>query len=140
MKNLVFLVLPLLVLAGCGKTEVAFVPASGVLNDVEGKPMPDIKVTFMPDVREGNAGPSSTAITDGEGKFSLRSIDNKREGAVPGKHRVTLIDMKEERPAQGEEAVETSRIPSVLTTEDGALLVEVTEGKEIQLVAEVRKD
>lgn len=140
MKHFVFLILPLIVLVGCGKTEVPFVPVSGILKDVDGQPMADIKVTFMPDVREGNRGPSSTAETDSAGKFTLRSVDNKREGAVAGKHRVTLIDMKEERPAQGEEPRETSRIPSVLSTEDGALLVEVVEGKEVELVAKVRND
>lgn len=134
MKNFVLLIVALAFVVGCGKAETPLVAGKGVLKDAQGEPLGGIMLNFMPDVREGNSGPTSSATTNDQGEFVLKSIDGKRDGVVPGKHRVTAFDTKEERPAQGEEAEgPTSRVPSIYQTEDGALTVEVVEGQDIEL-------
>ncbi len=83
---------------GCGES-VTLVPADGVLT-INGTPAANISIQFMPDVLAGGSGPTSFAVTDADGKFSLKTNDG-RDGAVPGTHVVVLADVEEERPAQG---------------------------------------
>lgn len=85
---------------GCGTEQARLVPAEGIVT-INGKPAPNIMVQFLPDVRSGAKGPTSTATTDQEGKFWLTAQDG-REGAVPGTHMVVLVDFEEERTPQGQ--------------------------------------
>jgi hypothetical protein len=55
------------------------------------KPVPNAEVVFAPDA--GAAGPSSSAVTDADGHFTLQT-DDGRAGAVVGKHRVTVRTSK----------------------------------------------
>jgi len=89
----------LVAVAGCGDS-VTLVPAEGVVT-INGTPAPNISIQFMPDSLAGGAGPTSFAVTDAAGKFSLKTNDG-RDGAVPGTHVVVLSDVDEERPAQGQ--------------------------------------
>jgi hypothetical protein len=57
-----------------------------------GKPVPHLRVQFMPDPEKGTKGPISTGTTDEEGCFSLVCAD-KRPGAVVGWHRVVITDL-----------------------------------------------
>jgi len=74
-------------LVGC-KEGGSLAPVSGVVT-LDGKPLPGIRVTFYPEPAEGNSspGPYSTAVTDGEGNFSL--VDRYgNAGAMVWRHKV----------------------------------------------------
>ena len=84
------LVLGSLLLAFCGCGGVDAVPVSGRVT-VNGKPVEKVAVNFTPIAAEGAVGPGSSGITDADGRFSLKTIGEDRvQGAVAGKHRVTL--------------------------------------------------
>jgi hypothetical protein len=72
--------------AGCGGDKLKVEKVTGVVT-MNGKPMEFIHVEFWPDV-----GPRSFGKTDAEGKFTLQLDDRSREGAVPGRHQVSLKD------------------------------------------------
>ena len=74
-------------LVGC-KEGGSLAPVSGVVT-LDGKPLPGIRVTFYPEPAEGNdaPGPYSTAVTDGEGNFSL--VDRYgNAGAMVWRHKI----------------------------------------------------
>jgi hypothetical protein len=121
----------LLCCLGCGKKDAELVPVTGTLT-IKGKPAGGILLRFMPDVVENNTGPSSSAITDENGNFTLK-CDDGRDGAVPGNHVVTFVDMEEERPAQGEEATKPPRIDSILTTAVGGKRLTIAAGQPVKL-------
>lgn len=122
------LVLPFLafVSAGCGKKEPKIIPVSGVVK-VGGQPAANIAVRFMPDGQKDMHGPSSMAITDENGKFTLK-CDNGQTGAAIGWHRVTLDDIAVDRPRQGQPQKNPPRIDGDYSLPHKALEVEVKEG------------
>ncbi len=78
-------------LAGCG-SGLELAPVSGTVT-VDGKPAPDVAVNFTPIPGQAAKGPGSSAVTDAQGRFALRTVGDKRyAGAVVGKHRVTLVE------------------------------------------------
>ena len=72
---------------GCGGSGVAPVSGRVTLND---KPLANVHVSFQPIAPPGKvvAGGGSYAITDADGRFTLRLVDGERPGAVDGSHRV----------------------------------------------------
>ena len=78
-----------LLAAGCGGDKVA--PVSGRVT-LDGKPLADAHVGFQPMAEGGkmDAGGGSYAITDADGKYTLRLVESDRAGAVVGKHRVEI--------------------------------------------------
>ncbi len=93
--------------SGCAeKPPIRMVYAAGSVK-IKGEPAPNIMIQCMPD---GIDGPTSSAITDQTGRFVLKT-DDGLEQAVVGKCKITLIDMNEGRPAQGEK-VPPTRIPA----------------------------
>jgi len=119
-----------LLAVGC-KPQVKLVPAGGTFT-IEGKPAGNITVQFMPDVSQKANGPTSYATTDGEGRFTLRTYDN-REGAVPGPHVVTAVDLDEERPAQGQERTRPVRLDAKYSMAAQGIRVTVEEGKPLTI-------
>lgn len=84
---------PLLALAALGcDAKPRVVPVSGVVK-IDGTPMADAQVEFVPDPDKGSAGPRSTARTDNDGHFKL-ACDDQRDGAVVGFHRVIVQDAR----------------------------------------------
>ncbi len=80
----------LLFASGCGGVKA--VPVSGTVT-VDGKPLKDVAVNFTPIAAEGAEGPGSSGVTDAEGRYSLKTIGDRRvRGAVVGKHRVVLSE------------------------------------------------
>jgi hypothetical protein len=79
----------LLAAAGCGGRGV--VPVSGRVT-VDGKPAAGVHVGFQPVAAAGNNNPGggSYAITDDDGRFTLRLVEGGQEGAFVGKHRVEI--------------------------------------------------
>ena len=82
----------ILVLAGCGGDGFEMASVSGQVS-LNGKPVPGALVSFEPQTTAKEQGPGSSAETDAEGRYSLRTIDGTR-GAVVGKHRVRISTLK----------------------------------------------
>lgn len=130
------LCLPLLCivfLLGCGPQKPVLVPARGVIT-IAGKPAANISVQFLPDVAENAGGifPTSYGISQADGSFELRTADDL-EGAVPGPHKLILVDMDEERPEQGTERTRPIRLPQRYTVAGAATAV-VEKDKTIEIV------
>src|SRR5262245_40034124 len=75
--------------AGCGGRAVA--PVSGRVT-LDGKGVPGVHVAFQPIATgsDKNPGGGSYAITDAEGRFTLRLVEGEQPGAIVGKHRVEI--------------------------------------------------
>jgi hypothetical protein len=80
-----------LVLLGCkgGGLEIAQVAGRVTL---DGKPLPNATVNFQPIGSPGNINPGSGSYgkTDADGRYTLRTVDQDRDGAYVGKHRVEI--------------------------------------------------
>ena len=77
-------------LAGCNRGP-QFVEVSGTVT-LNGRPLSDLEVVFMPDPAAGTSGPVSSAYTNENGQFRL--VTNKGQlGAVVGTHRVCIRDL-----------------------------------------------
>jgi hypothetical protein len=92
--------------AGCGNR----VPLGRVEGTVrlDGRPLEDVAVTFLPDAAEGTAGPHSAGKTDAGGRYQLRCEDG-REGAAVGSHRVIVEDLAPYRLPRDDDAPPTAR-------------------------------
>lgn len=79
-----------IVLAGCSQDTDGFSyqPASGSVL-LDGTPLPNAEVTFVPVGSGLKVGRASVGTTDDEGHFELTSIDGI-EGAVVGQHAVAI--------------------------------------------------
>jgi hypothetical protein len=71
---------------------------------MDGKPLPDVVVTFAPlgTKKNANPGPTASAVTDAEGRYALE-LDNGEPGAVVGRCRVYINTTLEERSKVGRE-------------------------------------
>lgn len=82
----------LLAAVGCGNKNIAEV--SGVVT-IDGKPAPDISVSFQPVANADNgmaSAPGSIGITDSEGRFVMEIMSSSKsgKGAGVGQNRVKL--------------------------------------------------
>jgi hypothetical protein len=80
----------LLALAGCGGREFAEVEGVVTLN---GQPLPDAEVVFLPDPERGNPGPRAGGYTDARGHYRIHVERPPKDGTVLGPHRVCVIDI-----------------------------------------------
>lgn len=76
---------------GCG-SKPTMTEVFGIVK-LDGAPMPDALVEFLPDPDKGTNGPRSSGKTDSEGRFRLMR-DDEQMGAVVGWHRVLIQDMR----------------------------------------------
>ena len=76
---------------GCGVVAET-VPVTGRV-EIAGQQADDISVQFVPDSADGKPGFKASGVTDGAGRFTLHCEDG-RAGAVPGRYRVLLDDLK----------------------------------------------
>lgn len=97
---------------GCNKTEQQpLLEVEGVVL-IDGKAAEGIRVSFMPDSRKGAKGPTSSGVSDSNGKFKL-TTDTGKQGAVAGWHVVVLSDNKIPQLEQEEEKEPpTTRVPA----------------------------
>jgi hypothetical protein len=79
-----------LFLLGCGGPKIVEVEGTVKLN---GQPLPDVMVEFLPDSEKGNPGPRATGKTDAQGHYRL-VFHNQKSGGVEGKNRVLVHDLK----------------------------------------------
>jgi hypothetical protein len=112
-------------LSGCSRPpkEAELAEVSGVVA-INGKPLPNILVQFLPVVKSGDQGPTSSGVTDEQGEFELETSGGK-PGAVVGPCKVLFIDMMEERVAQGTASLPPRISSSLATVRSGTKEVEV---------------
>src|SRR5262245_26695280 len=90
----IFLTIVAATVMGCGPPyRVAEV--DGVLL-IKGKPAGKVYIQFLPDGDKNTKGPTSSADTDADGRFTLQLMEGPgktpRMGAVVGWHRIVLSD------------------------------------------------
>jgi hypothetical protein len=63
---------------------------------LDGHPAAGVHVGFQPITEGGrNPGGGSYAITDSDGRFTLKMVEDDRTGAVVGKHRVEIASRQQ---------------------------------------------
>jgi hypothetical protein len=89
-RSLAWLLLPLLLL-GCGQSGPKVASVSGLVT-LNKKPLANADITFTPTEPGPNKSPGleSSARTDEQGRYSLKVIQDKRDGAVVGAHKVRI--------------------------------------------------
>ncbi len=90
-RQLVLMLVPLVLPAGCGSPEFVLAPVYGRVT-VDGEPVLGLRVSFEPVGGSGRPlpGPDSNAITDADGKYVVYTSDSRRRGAVVGPCRVRI--------------------------------------------------
>jgi hypothetical protein len=78
-------------LAGCGHAP-EFAEVEGTIT-LDGKPLDNVEVVFLPDPEKGSRGPAASAYTDGRGHYRLRCDQAGKSGAVLGTYRVCVNDI-----------------------------------------------
>jgi hypothetical protein len=93
-RNLAWVLLPLLFL-GCGKSGPKVVPVSGLVT-LDKKPVANADIVFSPSGSGGDksANLESSGRTDAQGRYSLRMIQDKREGTLAGTYKVRISLME----------------------------------------------
>ncbi len=76
--------------AGCGTRHYAEVEGTLTLN---GAPLGDVEIVFVPEPARGNGGNNASALTDAEGRYRLRTPKDNREAAAVGAYRVIVTDL-----------------------------------------------
>lgn len=61
---------------------------------LDGKPLADVEIVFLPDPTKWNRANSASAFTDPDGRYRLRATRDDRDGTVLGSHRVIIIDLR----------------------------------------------
>lgn len=132
-RRLRLLLLAAVLAAGCAP-QVPLGEVEGTVR-LDGQPLGNVLLRFLPDPDHGTAGPLSAAAADAEGRFRLR-CDDQRDGAVVGWHRVVVEDLlpyavPRDDKAPSPAAPVRSRVPPAYGTSAGTpLLVEVKPGRQ----------
>jgi hypothetical protein len=137
--------LTLFALSGCGKAPPTITGVSGVLL-IDGQPLPQAKIEFVPDLPNHGAETNSSAVTDDQGRFTLTNVFTLQPGAVVGRHHVLVTEMPtpsefrspsaevQARYAQHLAKLKNRPIPASFGVLANALMVEVTaEPKEYRI-------
>jgi hypothetical protein len=77
-------------ISGC-RPQVSLVPAEGILL-LDGQPLPDVLVTFMPEAAGPHPPIRSMGMSDESGRFTVRA-ETLSPGALAGEHRVIVEDL-----------------------------------------------
>jgi len=87
-----FLIPAITAIAGCSDAKQNYADVRGKVT-LNGKPIPGASVEFqpLPSDKGADPGSGSMAITDSEGRFSLKSQLDDRSGAIVGKHQVRIF-------------------------------------------------
>ena len=88
MRPRLFILLLLAVVCGCNSKPYSVAQVSGRVT-LDGKPLPKASITFVPLATKENMGPgpTATAITDADGRYTL-TVDKDTVGAVVGRCRI----------------------------------------------------
>ena len=80
-----------LLLSGCSKKFPPVVPTEGTVT-LNGKPLPNATITFIPLLDSFGIEASSTGTTDEQGHFTLTCQFNNQPGAAVAQHFVLVTD------------------------------------------------
>jgi hypothetical protein len=108
------LCLVIIPLAGCAKKFPAIVPTEGTVM-LNGKPLANASITFVPLLDHFGNESSSTGVTDEKGYFTLTCRYNNKPGAAVGEHVVVIAEMplpQEMRRVQDSRAIDAYRAKS----------------------------
>lgn len=83
---------------GCSEKEHPYGEVEGVVT-MDGKPLTNVEIVFLPDPEKGNKGRRSSAVPDKDGRYRIAS-DLGQNGAPVGIHRVLVNDLL--KPKKGE--------------------------------------
>jgi hypothetical protein len=78
-------------MSGCGGAR-EFAGVEGTVT-LDGRPLAEVEVVFVPDALKGNTGNNASAFTDAQGHYKLRSARDQKDGTVLGVHRVFFVDL-----------------------------------------------
>ena len=76
---------------GCGGS-LEYAEVEGTVT-LDGKPLPDVEVVFMPNPGSASPAGSANCFTDATGRYRLRTGRTNRSGAVVGKYVVVINDV-----------------------------------------------
>ena len=79
------------VAGGCSSAR-EFAEVEGAVT-LDGKPLGQVQVVFVPDATKGNKGNNATAFTDAQGQYRLKAERDGKDGTVLGPHRVYFVDL-----------------------------------------------
>lgn len=116
-----------LAIAGCGGESVEVAPVSGRVT-LNGQPVANHFVGFQPVSGAASGAIGSSGVTDSEGRFTLKTVDGKHEGAVVGKHQVIIAPKEEGSSGEGPGTGAVSPLPPEAS--DWSLTFDVIAGKE----------
>jgi hypothetical protein len=78
-----------LLIVGCGKGGPALNDRVEGTVKLDGVPLANVSIEFVPDEGIKGTSPGSSAVSDEQGHYTLM-CDNQKPGAVLGKHRVSV--------------------------------------------------
>jgi hypothetical protein len=117
-------------IVGCGPGR-EFAEVEGRVT-LDGQPLTDVEIVFLPDPARGNQGNNASAYTDADGRYRLHATRDDRAGTVLGPHRVVVHDLTVIVPPGGQPGAKPRRFPS--NYGDAAATpfkdVEITSGKQ----------
>lgn len=102
-----------LLLSGCGSgSDYELAPVSGRVT-LDGRPVSGARVSFEPvgTGSELDLGPGSFAKTDGEGRYTLETVD-RHPGALVGEHRVRISTFEMARDMSKSHTVREEQVPA----------------------------
>jgi hypothetical protein len=92
MKHLLFLLLVLTLITGCGDGAIKTEPVTGVVTQ-DGMPLADANVNFSP--KDDAAGSPAYATTNEKGEYKLQTLRGRSDaGTLPGEYAVTISKSK----------------------------------------------
>ncbi len=100
---------------------------------LDGKPLDNVRVIFIPDPEKKTRGKRSVAITDRNGHFFLEYEGKLGKGAVTGWHRVVIEDRKlgQQLLASREPSLSFLRLPAKYSSlKESPLRFEVRQGSQ----------
>jgi len=130
--------------AGCGGPKFSFNEMVEGVVTLDGQPLSNVTVRFLPEAKGEARPPVSASPTDEKGRFQLKCQRNGKidqPGAVLGKHIVQVIENRP-RKRKGEapdEEAPPPRVPAIYATLESSVNVEVTPDKhsyDIKLTSE----
>lgn len=128
-QSALILVSGLLLASGCagGSKVPDLVEVSGAVS-LDGKPLPDATVTFIPQVQEGQEVRPASGATDESGEYSLH-YSTTESGARPGRYKVAISTFRPDgEDRDGNEVLGAPEtVPSVYNTQT-TLTAEVKPG------------
>jgi hypothetical protein len=93
---------------GCGKRPPQFIEVSGVVL-LNGQPLPNAKVEFVPDVQGFGAEINSFGISDDQGRFTLARSMSREPGTAVAKSWVLITELPTPREYRSQDPATQAR-------------------------------